>query len=456
MASTYLSKTFSSAGDQQIMTISFWMKRSALGGTNEVISQGSGSACHINLQSSGTMEMNLRNSVDGASNVFLITSRLFRDTSAWYHVVLSLDTTQATSSNRAKLYINGVQETSFGTENYPSQNGNLFFNEASAMQIGQAVGGSSNFDGSLAHFHFIDGTAYDADTFGQTETSSGIWKPKVSPSVTYGTNGFFLKFQDSSALGDDSSGNTNDFTVNGTGTQTLDTPSNVFATLNPLDSRSGVVATSNGNLTGTGTTTAWRFGKCSLGITKGKWYFEAKQNGSVGASLGRAVGWVDQNVNGDDDINSGTPPVKFYARQGATLYNNDSGDPSFFSTDSAGDIIGIAFDMDNGKMWFSKNGTWQNSGGTSGDTTTYSSTTLNPSYPDVTGITLDTSAAGVYMPTIVCYGTGASQNLNFGNGYFGTTAVASANSDSAGIGQFEYAVPSGYYALCTKNIAEYG
>ena len=139
-SSDFLSKTFSSAGNQQKMTISFWIKRSDLSGTKEVISQGSGSACHMNFQASGKLEMNLRNSVNGGSNVFLITNRLFRDVSAWYHIVLALDTTQGTASNRAKLYVNGVQETSFGTENYPSQNGNLFFNEIALCKLEKIQG----------------------------------------------------------------------------------------------------------------------------------------------------------------------------------------------------------------------------------------------------------------------------------------------------------------------------
>ena len=134
-SSDYLSRTPASAGNQKTMTFSFWAKRSTLSSGTDVISQGSGSACHINFDGSNQIEMNLRNSVDGASNVFLITSQLFRDVSAWYHIVLALDTTQATNTNRVKLYVNGTQVTAFSTTTYPSQNGNLFFNEASAINI---------------------------------------------------------------------------------------------------------------------------------------------------------------------------------------------------------------------------------------------------------------------------------------------------------------------------------
>ena len=457
MASTYLSKTFSTPTNRRKWTWSAWVKKSTTGTSQALFAAGAdgNNQSEIKFLSDN---IHVFQDTSGSNSFQVKTNALYRDVNAWYHIVVAVDTTQATAADRLKIYVNGTEQTSLALSTYPSQNFDGLLNNNIAHYIGKRSWTGTYFDGLMAHVHFIDGTQYAASDFGETESTSGIWKPKTSVSVTYGTNGFFLKFQDSSSLGDDSSGNTNDFTLSGSGKQILDTPSNVFATLNPLDNRSGIVTTSNGNLTGTGTTAAWRFGKCSLGITKGKWYFEAKQNGSVGPSLGRAVGWVDQNINGDDNINSGTPPVKFYARQGGTLYNNDSGTASYFSLDSDGDIIGVAFDMDNGKMWFSKNGTWQNSGGSGSNTTTYSSTTLNTSYPDITGISLDTGSggAGVFVPTIVCYSTGASQDLNFGNGYFGTTAVSSAENDDAGYGKFEYSPPTGFYALCTKNINNYG
>ena len=168
---------------------------------------------------------------------FIYTNRKFRDTSAWYHLVIATDTTQSTAGDRVKIYVNGVQETSFATSTIPNQNvqPHYLYNNMTKVIGAYANGPANYFDGQMAHFHMTDGTAYQASTFGETDATTGIWKPKVSPSVTYGNNGFFLKFDNSANMGLDSSGNTNNFTVNGTIIQTKDTPSNVFASLNAID-----------------------------------------------------------------------------------------------------------------------------------------------------------------------------------------------------------------------------
>ena len=409
-SSDFLSKTFGSAGNQQIMTISFWMKRSALGGTKEVISQGSGSACHINFQSSGTLEMNLRNSVDGGSNVFLITNRLFRDVSAWYHIVLALDTTQGTASNRAKLYVNGVQETSFGTENYPGQNGNLFFNEASAMQIGEDTGGSnSNFDGYLTEFIFIDGQQLLPTSFGIFNTVSNVWEPRAYAG-TYGTNGFRLDFADSSALGNDVSGNNNDFTVNNLTSidQSTDTCSNNFATMNPLNNENTL---SEGNLkivTGSNTGTAG-----TMGFSSGKWYFEVKVDTAGGSYP--FIGVVLQERYPVSSVGGGT--ARWVGNGGL----------------SDGDIVGFAVDLDNNTFNAYING---------------SVLTEPSSYINTSDGTIP---AGDWIPAMS--GVSSTFSVNFGNPPY---SISSGNADANGYGNFEYAVPSGYYAICTKNLAEFG
>ena len=409
-SSDFLSKTFGSAGNQQIMTISFWMKRSDLSGTKEVISQGSGSACHINFQSSGTLEMNLRNSVDGGSNVFLITNRLFRDVSAWYHIVLALDTTQGTASNRAKLYVNGVQETSFGTENYPGQNGNLFFNEASAMQIGEDTGGSnSNFDGYLTEFIFIDGQQLLPTSFGIFNTVSNVWEPRAYAG-TYGTNGFRLDFADSSALGNDVSGNNNDFTVNNLTSidQSTDTCSNNFATMNPLNNENTL---SEGNLkivTGSNTGTAG-----TMGFSSGKWYFEVKVDTAGGSYP--FIGVVLQERYPVSSVGGGT--ARWVGNGGL----------------SDGDIVGFAVDLDNNTFNAYING---------------SVLTEPSSYINTSDGTIP---AGDWIPAMS--GVSSTFSVNFGNPPY---SISSGNADANGYGNFEYAVPSGYYAICTKNLAEFG
>jgi hypothetical protein len=262
--------------------------------------------------------------------------------------------------------------------------------------------------------------------------------------VTYGTNGFFLKFGNSASLGTDSSGNANNFTLSGSGTQTLDTPSNVFATFNSLSK--GIDGTlSKGNLSIDYGGALTRTGQpATLGVSQGKWYWEVKASASSSAD-NYTIGIVGTQYNNSATASYSIGYYPGYTGQG---YGYLSFDGSVLKSDSAvvtlnsyttGDIIGIALDLDNNDLYFYKNGTIQN-GGTAIDISS-----VTPDY-------------GVWFPAV---GDGASTNTctfdaNFGNGYFGTTAVATPESDSAGIGKFEYSVPSGYYALCTKNIATYG
>ena len=445
-SSDYLSKTFGSAGNQQIMTISFWMKRSDLSGTKEVISQGTGSACHLNFQSSGTLEMNLRNSVNGGSNVFLITSRLFRDVSAWYHIVLALDTTQGTASNRAKLYVNGVQETSFGTENYPGQNGNLFFNEASAMQIGEDTGGSNfNFDGYLTEFVFIDGQQLTPTSFGEFDEDTGIWKPIDVSGLTFGTNGFYLDFENSGSLGADVSGNGNNFTVNNLTSidQSTDTCTNNFATFNALSKNdSGTITFSNGNLTTAHSGSDSVYSSYStIGVSSGKWYTEFKVDASANPDVMTGIGSDVEERNRTGGYLGSSSGTWGYDSTDGSIYNNGSSS-SYGNSYANGDIIGIALDLDNNKLYFSKNGTFQNSGDpTSGATGTGAiSITANETYFMCCGHASTTTRTSTY-------------SANFGSPPF---SISSGNSDGNGYGNFEYAVPSGYYALNSKNLSEYG
>ena len=422
MASTYLSRTPASAGNRKTFTFSGWFKRSALGASNRIFDVGTGlgdgDRFLIQFYSTGdTLAV-----MGGATN-WRITSQVFRDVSAWYHIVVAVDTTQATASDRIKVYVNGSQITSFGTSNDPSLNFDLGTNSTSLHTIGSSTAPGVYYDGFMAHVHLTDGTAYDASAFGQTDATSGIWKPKISPSVTYGTNGFFLKFGNAGSLGTDSSGNGNNFTVNGSGTQTLDTPSNVFATLNGI---SGYGTFSNGNLKYTTTTTDGEWSTSTLSIsTGGKWYCEAKMISVTGGA---------QYHIGISNINSQNFTYRVLYRGDGAIYVGGS-QTDTFSSYTTNDIIGMAYDASNRGISFYKNGNLEG-------------TVTAPALP----------AGGDYFfgcPSISGGNTYVSE-WNFGNGYFGTTAVATPESDSAGIGKFEYSVPSGYYALCTKNIATYG
>jgi hypothetical protein len=446
MASTNLARTtWGTATNDKIFTMSVWVKRSGLGYQQIANSYASGLTYdnQLKFQNTDAIELSVADNTVPAE-YWLKTNRLFRDTSAWYHIVFAFDSTQATASDRYKLYVNGVQETSFSTSDYPPLNTTYsFFNNSNANNIGSQHGGTGGFfNGLMAHFHFIDGTAYDASAFGETDATTGIWKPKTAPSVTYGTNGFFLKFENGGAFGTDSSGNANTFTVNGTMTQNIDTPSNVFATLNPLDKPGTANAPSflNGNTTYNKTTTGVgnnSQANSTLAFSSGKYYFEIKPTDSSPQIVGiDQVDGISYNTDGNSIQSNGI------------LYSSTDGNKYVYSTSSSygntwttNDVIGVAVDLDNNFIYFSKNGTWQNSGDpTSGATGTG-------------GIQI-TLTNRLYRFSIMnfSYNQTTQTNANFGNGYFGTTAVSSAQNPDDGIGIFEYDVPAGYYALCTKSI----
>ena len=449
MASTYLTFTQQtpSTAEAQKFTISMWVKRCGLasiqglyGNTYSNTHRGylyfDSSDRFVFFDSSGTS---------------LVTSRKFRDITGFYHIVVATDTTQGTAANRVKIYVNGVQETAFDTETYPNQNQDLkIMNTTNTPYMGRIVeaGTSYYLDGVLSHVHFTQGYVYQASDFGSTDATTGQWKINTSPTISnYGTNGFWW-LKDSIATTDHSP-NSNTFTVGGgTLTKTEDCPSNVFATLNPLDTYiGGTKATfSNGNTqwSSAGNSSSNGGTRMTLGLSTGKCYFEAKllqaTETVIAYSLDSvtpfftATGYtLDSSatyglyINGSDNL---------YAIVGGTNQNNNLGSVS------NNDIIGVAFDFDNGKFYFSKNGSWLNSGDpTSGATGTGSFGNL---------------PSGTYLPSIsnASWSISSSTSFNFGNGYFGTTAVSSAGTNASGIGIFEYDVPTGYTALSTKGLNE--
>ena len=453
MASTYLSRTPASAGNRKTFTISAWIKRGLLANSSTfetiisaIYNTGSGYGDFIRFIDNDTLDIIY---FDGVVSYRLTTNRKFRDVNAWYHIVIAFDTTQATDSDRIKVYVNGTQETSFATATYPNLNRDTQYNNTVVQNIGFRNTIGEYFSGSMAHVHLIDGTAYDADTFGETDATTGIWKPITAPSVTYGTNGVFLKFENSGAFGTDSSGNSNNFTVNGTMTQTIDTPSNVFATFNPLTipSSSGLTL-SNGNLSLSGSSTD-AGAKATLGVSSGKWYWEVKANVASSGSDRHLVATdiVRQITSATDPNSQGIWGIQSRSGSGATLNSYTNGTFSNVNTGSTGyddnTIISVALDMDNGKLYFAKNGTWTDLAGNVGDP-------VAGTNPTFTGLPTDGTIILPYVENRQA-GTPSSQ-INFGNGYFGTTAVSSAENPDDGIGIFEYAVPTGYKALCTKSI----
>ena len=449
MASTRLTRTNGTPTDTKKMTFSTWFKigtstnQQSLIASVEAASGGSYTDLKIMNASTHKNVFRFECKTTEGNYIDLKFNRSLRDPSAWMHLVIAVDTTQTTASNRTKIYINGVQETSFATATYPVQNHNLDFSKSGIVQQIGAYENTVHFDGSMAHVHFIDGLQYQASDFGETDSTSGIWKAKTSPSVTYGNNGFFLKFENSGAMGTDSSGESNTFAVGGgTLTQNVDTPDNNFATINPLYySSTGLL---NGNITATSTGNSHKNYHSTIAVDSGKWYAEMKVN-SWNGSNNIMFGIVADSWN---NINSTSPGDNFagnastgigYGSNGQKIIANSAS--SYGNSFTTGDILGIALDLTNNKLYFSKNGTYQNSGvPTSGSTGTGA---------------IDVPSGFTRLITFSHYGS-QSCSMNFGNGYFGTTAVASANADGNGVGKMEYAVPTGYYTLNTKNIKEFG
>ena len=426
MASTYLTRTPGSAGNRAVWTWSGWLKFSTFDSFHPIFTAGDwtgGSTATGFILYQGSFYTYWNSPAGGTS-----TSAKFRDVNGWYHVVLQANT------STLKLYVNNVEMSS------KSISGNGEINNTSEQAIGRYSNATSAyFDGQMAHVHFTDGTAYDPSTFGETDATTGIWKPKTAPSVTYGTNGFFLKFENSGAFGTDSSGNGNNFTVNGTMTQNIDTPSNVFATWNSIfgTGRQDQLSYTNGNTTVTSSATSGSdtTAVSTLGFTQGKYYAEFKLTSDAdGAYVG--VMQSDFNLTNSGVDTSGQSAIWIVRGDDGTARNN--GSTSYFGSGfSNNDIIQIAVDMDNNKIWWGKNGTYPNSGDPAAGT--------NAAYTNLSGelliITGDNFSSRT--PTI---------KANFGNGYFGTTAVSSAQNPDDGIGIFEYDVPTGYRALCTKSI----
>jgi hypothetical protein len=427
--SDYMVKTSSSVANQTKGTISVWVKRGNLSADMQIIGQTSTEYTRLMFRSTNKLRF--------YSNLHdLETNRLFRDVSAWYHIMVTWDTTQGTAANRVKMYVNGVQETSFATATYPDQNAELqFFINSTNIDIARNVAGSDDyFDGYMAEFVGLEGTAAAYTDFGEFDEDSGIWKPiENDQSGNKGANGFFLDFQDSANLGNDAYGGT-DFTETGLAAidQTTDTPTNNFATLNPLYKLSNVTF-SEGNLQHTNSAD-WQPGLSTIGVSSGKWYYESKftavtegaNNAFIGISL---VEEADGLAITGNSANS-------YGYENNGNKKNNSSDAAYGNTWTTGDIVSCYLDLDNGAIYFGKNGTVQ----ASGDPTSGASKT-NAAYTFTTG--------GTYVLGVSdYYGT---QQVNFGNPPF---TISSGNTDGNGYGNFEYAVPSGYLSLCTANLSE--
>jgi len=438
MANTSIRKTFSGNGNRNTWTLSFWVKRGALGSQERLFSCDDTSSNNDDFFVFDNEDNLVLGFYSSGYYALKETNRVFRDPSAWYHIVITWDTTNSTAGDRLRLYVNGVRETSFLASTNPSSSANSFVNTTEAWEIGKrSYNDTQFFSGSMSHVHFIDGTAYDATAFGETDATTGEWKIKTSPSVTYGTNGFWI-LKDGNTI-TDSSPNSNDWSsVSGTLTKTEDCPSNVFANWNVLDNIYFAGNFSNGNTTLQSSSSNYAHCTTTLGMSSGKFYSEHKWTSGSNMRLGLVGKIATSNTDG---LNGGTDEI-YYDGNNGKFDTNGTSTTSWGSTYAVNDIIGIAYDGDNNKIYFSKNGVWQNSAnpsnGTNGMAIPASSTTNQ----------------GFYFFSWSDNSSSSSSTIqaNFGNGYFGTTAVASAGTNASGNGIFEYDVPTGYTALSTKGL----
>ena len=442
MAAMY--RTQGTATDRKKFTVSMWVKIAKTGSEKTSYQfmdfWGDGSN-RISLYHNNTDQLQIYHEKDnsGVNEVAWKSDAIIRDKTAWYHFVWRADSTQSTAADRFRVYINGELITLNNTT-YPSQNFEFAQGTSSYVQYIGRYGGNTNnnFEGVMSHINFCDGYSYGPDSFGSTDATTGEWKINTSPSVTYGNNGFFLKMEDSSNLDLDSSPNAHTFTTGGgTVTATQDCPSNNFATLNPLLPSNPSLT--NGNLSLLSGSASWLGTASTLGFSSGKFYYEVKITDVVNYTQ---LGVVDESdVNGLASTYVGNKAKGWGYNAGTGEYYNNGTGTSYGASYGNNDVIGIAIDADNNKLYFAKNGTWQNSG----DPTSGATGTGAISISHATGY--DT-----WFPAVSCNYIRA--NCNFGNGFFGSTAITSEGTNASGIGKFEYDVPTGYTALSTKGLNE--
>mgnify|MGYP003110882299 FL=1 len=450
-SSDYLSITPGSSSNTKKWTFSCWIKLGNIKNSfHSIFSAFTGSTDQYNAvaldSSNRVVFVTMDEGSGGVMNI--ISNAMLRDPSAWYHIVTAYDSAQATDTNRVKGYINGTQVTSFSTSNYPAQDKTTYINSNNQHNIGKRWN-ANYYDGYMAEVVFIDGQALDPTSFGETDSATGIWKPKkIGQIANAGSNSFYLNFKDSSNLGKDESGNSNNFTVNNLTSidQATDTCVENFATLNPLTPTINTTHVyTHGNLTAVPTYVS------AGGVTifhtinplQGKWYYEIKAETSAGSGNAVHTGVVT-GTSATNYTSSSTQSGAEFDIFSNNIEKRSEGSSSVISGSSfsSGDIGMIAVDMDNGKIYIGKNGTWLESSNPA--------TSSNPS------VSFTVTNDLVFFTSPVTNSGNSNKakvSMNFGNAPF---SISSGNSDANGFGNFEYAVPSGYYALNTSNLNTYG
>ena len=451
--SAYMHKTPGSGpSSADLFTISVWVKRCAIGSSNrQVIFDAREDAENFDRISINSDVLEWKGIRSDSQAFNLTTSRVFRDPSAWYHLHFIWDSADGTANNRMRIYVNGVQETSFGTRANPSSGLNAIIGaNGEVNSVGSGARSGDFWDGYMAEFVYLDGQELTPDgNTGEFDSDSGIWKPIKVSGLTFGTNGFYLDFEDSGNLGNDANGGT-DLTEVGfaAADQSTDTCTNNFATMNSLAippsnaptfaEGNTKVSTNNANANPVLST---------IGVSQGKWYAECKRISfdSGSADDGFRIGFGATYVENVNLVPPGISNSGHYFMIGnGIVYNGstDLGDKAGDSNISDDGVVGIALDLDNNRISWSFDGVWMTG-----------SNAWSGSSPS-SYVTIESGKTYFFLQTDGSTGRGYTAGWNFG----GTSAfaISSGNTDANGYGNFETAPPSGYFALNTKNLAEYG
>ena len=428
----------STAGNRTNWTWSGWIKKcSQSKGSSEGFMASWYGQNYCYLQFNNSDQLRFLDYTSG-NNCNKITNRVFRDTSAWYHIVIAINTNDGTAEDRYKLYVNGVRETSFATSaNFSSGVSTNMNVSGYTNSIGVWQTGSTQFyNGYVAEAVLIDGTTLSPTSFGEFDEDSGIWKPIDVSSLTFGNNGYYLDFKEASNLGNDANGGT-DFTEANLAAidQSTDTCTNNFATMNPLDNFYANSTLTEGNLKIATASGREASNTATIALTSGKWFWEYKQgSGSPNSGIQPVPTFGNTASNAGLQINGFA-----YLSTGKVETSDGSGGSNVlaqYATFGTNDIIGTAIDLDSSqnKIYFYKNGALQGSG------------------VNITSVGSTTN--GHYLIAFAAISGTTSFEINFGG--TNTYSISSGNADGNGFGNFEYAVPSGYFAICTKNLAESG
>ena len=447
--SEYLKAEGRPQGNQQTWTWSCWLKRTEV--TNGVIAQYMFSA-----GSDGKLGLYFRDdsSSNGGDTIFIYVDEgnslkwigelrvSFRDTSAWYHIVFAVDSTDGTAADRTKIYVNGVQQTITFNATLNQNVSTRIGDSGGKLSIGAKMDGSYEFNGYMAEVVLVDGSQLTPTSFGEFDDDSGIWKPKDVSSLSLGTTGFYMNFDDSSDLGKVQTGTSQgDFDLNNitAADQSTDTPTNNFATLNPIWAAQDITY-SEGATRMTSSANGWETALSTIGVSSGKWYFEIKQSATDGSAMYGVADEADINSLLTNHLGAGSTggnSVSYYGNDGVIRINGVG--VVTYGTWAQNQKMGCALDLDNGKVYFALHNTWQNSSNPENGTN---------------ALTLPTGGNGLWFFGANQYFGSETLNANFGG--YTSFGVDSAETDENGYGSFEFAPPSGYYALCGKNLAEFG